>query len=201
MAKLQFDYNRLYQDYVDLVQSYTIDGVVLPGQDLTDTSYGSFIDLISEVMYGKYGVASPDIIESVKIAIVETINLFKDLRYGVSRIYGGLYAFFESIGNGYKDLDTAFYKFVDIVGEYSVGELIKEPVSVSAAHYIGLFDLESDVYAGKYGELSKDEFCVVNNYFNSLVLLINSWTEEIVKVFDNLRFNGRVNNERHQDCV
>lgn len=92
MAKLQFDYNHLHQDYVDLVQSYTIDGVVLPGQDLTDTSYGNFIDLISEVMYGKYG--SPDIIGSVKIAIVETINLFKDLRYGVSRIYGGLYAFF-----------------------------------------------------------------------------------------------------------
>lgn len=97
--------------------------------------------------------------------------------------------FFESIGNGYKDLDTAFYKFVDIVGEYSVGDLIKEPVSVNTEHYLGLFDLVCDVWVGKYGELSKDEFGVFNNYVTSLVLLINSWTEEIVKVFDNLQFN------------
>ena len=199
MAKLQFDCNRLYRDYVDLVQSYTIYGVVLPGQDLTEYSYGDFIDLIYEVMHGKYGVASHDTIVPVKNAIVETINLFKDLRYGVSRIFGGLCAFSESIGIGYEDIDTVFYKFVDTVREYSVGELIKEPVSTG--RYNGLFDLVCDVYAGKYGELSKDQFGVFNNYVTSLILLINSWTEEIVKVFDNLQFNWRVNNERHQDCV
>lgn len=197
MAKLQFDCNSLYRDYVDLVQSYTIYGVVLPGQDLTEYSYGDFIDLIYEVMHGKYGVASHDTIWPVKNAIVDTINLFKDLRYGVSRIFGGLCAFSESIGIGYEDIDTVFYKFVDTVREYSVGELIKEPVSVSTGRYNGLFDLVRDVYAGKYGELSNDEFGAFNNYVTSLVLLINSWTEEIVKVFDNLQLNWRVNNERH----